>query len=118
MVTVGQVRPDGPAVALRDGDEIVALGGRGVARPGGRLALLRRAAPPAPTRSRLRREGRLLRETLEAPPYHWGWALSIGLGRLAIHLLFALSGLALFLLRPESKAGLLLTLAFVLFVAR
>jgi sigma-B regulation protein RsbU (phosphoserine phosphatase) len=122
-VTVGQVRPDGPAVALESGDEILALGGResrrGVASGmKGQEDVFRFFAgrPPGPYAITLRRDGRVRQESLDAPPYRWGWTLSLGVGRLAIHLLFALSGLALALLRPESKAGLLLTLAFALFI--
>jgi phosphoserine phosphatase RsbU/P len=72
--------------------------------------------PPAPYQITLRRDGRPVVMTLTAASYRWGWAVSVGLGRLAVLLLFALSGLVLFLLRPEGKAGLLLSLALVLFV--
>jgi sigma-B regulation protein RsbU (phosphoserine phosphatase) len=115
VVKVGQVRPGGPAEALRTGEEILALDGRGVRGPEDvwRFFLHR---PPGPYEITVRRDGRPLVLRLEAPPYQWGWATSFGLGRLAVHLFFVLSALVLFLLRPEGKAGLLLCLAFLFFL--
>jgi sigma-B regulation protein RsbU (phosphoserine phosphatase) len=115
VVRVGQVRPGGQAGALRPGEEILALDGRGVV---GKEDVWRffLSRPPGPYEITVRRDGRPLLLRLEALPYQWGWSVSIALGELAVQLLFALSGLALFLLRPEGKAGLLLALAFILFV--
>ena len=115
VVTVGQVRPLGPGGELRVGDEILALDGSGV-RGQEDLWSFFIHRPSGPYRITIRRDGVPLNLTLVAPPYEWGWSVSLGLSRIAVHLLFALSGLAVFLLRPEGKSGLLLSLAFVLFV--
>ena len=115
VVTVGQVRPLGPGGELRVGDEILALDGTGV-RGQEDLWSFFIHRPSGPYRMTIRRDGVPLNLTLVAPPYEWGWSVSLGLSRIAVHLLFALSGLAVFLLRPEGKSGLLLSLAFVLFV--
>ena len=115
VVRVGQVRPQGPAAPLRAGDEVLALDGRGLRGPEDVWSFFLHR-PPGPYRITIRREGLPVNLALEAPPYEWGWTVSLGLSRVAVHLLFALAGLAVFLLRPEGKSGLLLSLAFVLFV--
>ena len=115
VVTVGQVRSPGPAGDLRVGDEILALEGHGVRGQEDVWSFFLHR-PPGPYHIAIRRDGRPLNLGLAAPPYEWGWSVSLGLSRVAVHLLFALSGLAVFLLRPEGKSGLLLSLAFILFV--
>jgi phosphoserine phosphatase RsbU/P len=115
VVTVGQVRPQGPAGELRVGDEILALEGHGLRGQEDVWSFFLHR-PPGPYHVTVRRDGRPENLALVAPPYEWGWSVSLGLSRVAVHLLFALSGLAVFLLRPEGKSGLLLSLAFILFV--
>ncbi len=115
VVTVGQVRPAGPAASLRMGEEILALQGQGLHGQEDVWSFFLHR-PPGPYRITVRREGGPLTLALEAPPYEWGWSMSLGLSRVAVHLLFALAGLLVFLLRPEGKSGLLLSLAFILFV--
>ena len=114
VVSVGQVRPQGPAAPIRVGDEVIALDGQGLRGPEDVWSFFLHR-PPGPYRITIRRHGPPQNLALEAPPYEWGWSMTLGLSRVAVHLLFALAGLAVFLLRPEGKSGLLLSLAFILF---
>ena len=113
VVSVGQVRPQGPAAPIRVGDEVIALDGQGLRGPEDVWSFFLHR-PPGPYRITIRRHGPPQNLALEAPPYEWGWSMTLGLSRVAVHLLFALAGLAVFLLRPEGKSGLLLSLAFIL----
>ena len=115
VARVGQVRHDSPAAALRTGEEILALDGRGV-RGADDVWAFFVGRPPGPYRITVVREGRPLDLALMTEPYGWGWSAITTLSKVAVQLLFALSGLVLFLLRPEGKAGLLLSLVFILFV--
>ncbi|HEV2862041.1 MAG TPA: protein kinase [Pyrinomonadaceae bacterium] len=115
-VVVLAVYPEGPAAAeLRVGDEVLALDGENVQGSDYRLEqAYRRTTPGEPYRMTLRREGQTREVTLRAHPTPPRDAL-LSPGAL-VAVLYSLSflavGLAVFLLRPDDKHALLLSLCF------
>jgi sigma-B regulation protein RsbU (phosphoserine phosphatase) len=103
------VDADGPAATLRVGDEVVSLN---VEPPGACRLINRRecAAPPGTTyKLTVRRGGRTIEFDLAtaARPLS-GWLYEFAL--LLVSLIFPLTGLAVFLLKPDNKQAWLLAL--------
>jgi sigma-B regulation protein RsbU (phosphoserine phosphatase) len=113
---VARIVPQGPASALREGDAILALDDRGVRGPHDVYAFFH-GRPPGPYRILVRRDGQLLAFTLATNPFVLEWTLVLGLVKLAVNALFTLAGIVFFVMRPEGKAGLLLSILMLLFVS-
>ncbi|HEX8502370.1 MAG TPA: protein kinase [Pyrinomonadaceae bacterium] len=114
--TVVELYPGNPdAAKLRVGDEVVALDGESVGGSDSRLErLYRRVTPGEPYRLTVRRGGESREVTLRARPTPL--ANTLLSPRTLVVLVYSLSflgvGLVVFLLRPEDKHALLLSLCF------
>ncbi len=104
---VTSVDPDGPAAALRVGDEVVAINGVTIGEDP-RILDYNRGAPPG-TRftMTIRRAGELREVEFQTAPYKWSRRFN---PNVIISILFLLTGWIVFLLRPEDNQAWLLAL--------
>ena len=114
-----QVDGGGPAAGvLREGDELVEIGGRGPLGTGDAVnEAMRRVGPGEAYNVLVRREGQTREVTLRTRPL----PLPTLLGRYGLKMLtplsFLLAGLTVFLLKPAAKEALLLALMLGMFPA-
>jgi sigma-B regulation protein RsbU (phosphoserine phosphatase) len=100
---------DGPATALQVGDEVVSINGRTLADDPKILSYNERVAPGASYTIAVRREGQSLDFTLETIRYPISRWLRPIIDDL-VQLLFLLTGLTVFLLKPADRQAWLLAL--------
>jgi hypothetical protein len=115
-VRINYVMPNGPASDLRYGDEIAAINGQPINSISQLPRTVLRAAPGSPYSIVVRRDGQLREfnfQTIETP-------LSLSLLLVALSVLLPafilVTGLTVFLLKPEDKQALLLALMFAAFI--
>jgi sigma-B regulation protein RsbU (phosphoserine phosphatase) len=114
-VLIAGVKPEGPATALRKGDEIVALNGRPLRHALQSFAALR-IEPGRPYSMVVRRGEQELELTLYTQPISLISLTIFRLLYLIIPTIFLLAGLTVFLLKPEDKQALLLAVMFGMFI--
>jgi sigma-B regulation protein RsbU (phosphoserine phosphatase) len=114
-VLVDELRRNGPASALRNGDEILALNGQQVNSASQVLKAFRHTEPGSIYTITVRRDGQAQEFTLQTVPHPFRRWLEDIMVRLIMIPGFLLTGFAVFLLRPYDKQALLLALTFGMF---
>jgi sigma-B regulation protein RsbU (phosphoserine phosphatase) len=116
VVRVGVIQPATPAdAALRKGDEVLALDGRGVTAPFDVRHVFRSESPGRAYRLLIRRAGELREVSVLTIPYGVSFSSFSHLAFIPVTALFALTGLVVLMLKPRDKHALLLALMFGLF---
>lgn len=109
--------PDNPASALRDGDEIVALNGQPFKNRLQWWAVFDQIVPGSLYTIVIRRDGQTQELTLRTIPLPFWQSVIIILSFLVVPTIFFLTGVAVFLLRPNDKQALLLALMLGMFAS-
>jgi len=115
VVRIVYVRPGGPAPALQAGDEIVSLDGQPV-KQALQLAAFTRLAAGTPYSIVIRRQGQTQGFTFRTAPLPVPVSMLFRVMYLVIPALVLITGLAVFLLKPDDKQALLLALMFGMFI--
>ncbi len=113
---ISQVEPGGPADGvLRLGDEIVALNGEQIDSPLQARTIISQIRPHEFYTIKVRRAGQSYEFTLRAASLSASFLTGLNAVTLIIMASFLITGLAVFLLRPDDKQALLLALMFGIF---
>jgi eukaryotic-like serine/threonine-protein kinase len=110
-LVVGPIKPSGPAASLQTGDEIVSLDGETIRYQTDLITAFKRHQPKSSSSIVVRRDGHLLQLEL-SPETHSLWFYIQRLIFILVPACFFLMGLFVFLLKPDDKAALLLSLWF------
>jgi len=110
-LVVGPVKPGGPAATLQTGDEIVSLDGENTRHQTDLITAFQRRRPDSSYLIVVRRDGQLLHLTL-SPETPSLWFYIRRLIYTSVPACFLLMGLLVFLLKPDDKPALLLSLWF------
>ena len=113
---ITSVDEGGPGAALRRGDEIVALDGEPLTSSLQILQLFSRLEPGGSYRVTVRRDGQMVEMALRSRPVPFSVAAPANLARLLFPTIFLITGLAVFVLKPDDKQALLLALMFGTFI--
>ncbi|HWQ34359.1 MAG TPA: SpoIIE family protein phosphatase [Blastocatellia bacterium] len=111
-VVVEGIRPDGPASALRPGDQVLALNGEPVTKVAQLELFFRNAEPGARYQVLVARSGGELLLTLRTGPVSLLTWMLLLTRLLVIPAISLLTGLTVFLLKPDDKQATLLALMF------
>jgi len=110
-LVVGPIKSSGPAATLQTGDEIVSLDGEKIRYQTDLITAFQHHQPGSSYSIVVRRDGQLLQLTL-SPEAHSLWFYSQRLIFIVVTTCFFLMGLVVFLLKPDDKPALLLSLWF------
>jgi hypothetical protein len=110
-LVVGPIKPRGPAAPLQIGDEIVSVDGEITRYQTDLITSFQRHQADSPYAIVVRRDGQLINLTL-SPETHSLWFYIQRLIFIFVPGCFFLMGLFVFLLKPDDKAALLLSLWF------
>ena len=110
-LAVGPINPDGPAAGLQSGDEIVSLDGQNIRYQTDLITAFQHSPPDRSYSIVVRRDGQLLHFTLR-PDTRSLWFYVEKLIFILVPACFLLMGLLVFVLKPDDKPALLLSLWF------
>ena len=117
QVRVDRVRNTEPAGSLRTGDEVVAINGQPIRQASDVVQIFHSVDPGRPYSVVFRRGGIPFEITLLSQAIPLGAWIVSGVASLVIPNIFLLTGLIVFLLKPDDKQALLLALMFGMFSA-
>jgi sigma-B regulation protein RsbU (phosphoserine phosphatase) len=115
-VIISQVRRDGPAAALREGDEILALDGQPL-RSISQILDIERSEPGRPYTITVRRDSQTAEVALRTGELNLGEPALLPAVLDVIKAIFLITGFAVFLLKPYDKQAVLLALMLGMFFA-
>lgn len=113
-VIITRVRRDGPASALRDGDELVAVNSQPLRSPT-QILDLERSDPGRPYTITVRRDGQLVEISLLTDEVPVGESTLLPAVLETITAIFLITGFAIFILKPYDKQAVLLALMMGMF---
>ncbi len=117
QVRVDQIRNVETAGLLRSGDEVVAINGRPIKQASDLVEIFQYVDPGTPYTVVIRRGGLPIEITLRSQAIPLIFWIVSGAASLVIPNIFLLTGLIVFLLKPDDKQALLLALMFGMFTA-
>ncbi len=117
QVRVDRSRSGVPSELLRIGDEVLAINGQPIKQASDVIEIFHHVDPGTPYTVVVGRGGFAFEATLTSQPIPLAFLIVNGVGSLVIPNIFLLTGLIVFLLKPDDKQALLLALMFGMFTA-
>jgi len=117
QVRVDRFRSSEPSELLRIGDEVLAINGQPIKQASDVIEIFHHLDPGTPYTVVIGRGGFAFETTLTSHPIPLAFLIVNGVASLVIPNIFLLTGLIVFLLKPDDKQALLLALMFGMFTA-